>query len=231
MSKLELVRYTNINDARIRVVPLFAGNCVDIKVGEEEQENILAKYKLEKHQFFFYPAQFWAHKNHAILLRAFAEYVSLYPDYKLVLTGSDQGNLKYIRSLSHQLKIENNVLFLDFVSIELIHTFYRNTTALVMASYLGPTNIPPIEAMELGCPVICSDIEGHHEILSDSAIYFDPMSESELYEALLKMNDNYTLYMDLILKQKEISLFRINHSLSKINDCLKEVSIIRNCWE
>ena len=57
---------------------------------------------------------------------------------------------------------------------EEIASFYKHALALVMPSYLGPTNIPLIEAREFNCPVLCSDLDGHKEILGSEAIYFPP---------------------------------------------------------
>ena len=38
-------------------------------------------------KFLFYPAQFWAHKNHLRLIEAFREVAAEVPDLHLVLTG------------------------------------------------------------------------------------------------------------------------------------------------
>jgi len=229
--KSEILKYTKIGEHKLRVVPIFAGNCVNIVVPDAEQKKILEKYGLEKNSFFFYPAQFWAHKNHSLLLKSFAKLSAIFPKYKLVLTGADYGNLEYIQSLAQQFNIENKVLFLGFVPINCINTFYLNTTSLIMPSYLGPTNMPPIEAMELGCPVICSDIEGHHEILGEAAIYFNPMNENELYDAMVRMINNPEVYRELITRRNEKSVFKIDYSINKMNEYFKEIAIIRSAWK
>jgi glycosyltransferase involved in cell wall biosynthesis len=212
-------------------MPLFAGNCVNVKSETLKEEYFLSENQLKKQKYFFYPAQFWAHKNHKGLLQAFAEFEKKYPDYKLVFTGSDYGNLEYIRSLILEYKIENQVLTLGFLSIENINTLYRNATSLVMATYLGPTNMPPIEAMELGCPVICSDLAGHREILGDSAIYFNPMNKDELCNAMIKMVNNRTFYKEAIENRNKHSVFKIDNAIQKLNEYFKEIAIIRNCWK
>jgi len=63
---------------------------VSIDLNNEKQNEILRKYDLIKNQFFFYPAQFWAHKNHFGLVSAFARFLKSNPDYKLVLSGTDK---------------------------------------------------------------------------------------------------------------------------------------------
>jgi len=229
--KTELLKYTNIDEKKIKVVPLFAGDCVNVKSEAQKEAQFLSKNHLEKQKFFFYPAQFWAHKNHVGLLQAFATFVEQYPNYKLVFTGSDKGNLKYIQSLVSELKLEKKVLFLGFLSIEQISILYNNATSLIMATYLGPSNMPPIEAMELGCPVICSDLKGHREILGNAAIYFNPLDKEELCNAMTEMVKNRSFYKKAIEKQNRHSLFKIENSIKKMNEYFKEIAIIRNCWK
>jgi glycosyltransferase involved in cell wall biosynthesis len=226
----ELIKHTNIDEKKIKVIPLFAGNCVDVKIDKQKEKCFLIENGLEREKFFFYPAQFWAHKNHSGLLQAFAEFTKSHPDYKLVLTGFDKGNLEYIRSLVPELGIEDNVLFLGFLSTEYINVLYACATSLVMPTYLGPTNMPPIEAMELGCPVICSDLKGHREILGDAALYFDPMNSEELCRAMMTMANDRSFYREAIIEHNKQSVFKIDCAMERLNVCLKEIALIRNCW-
>jgi glycosyltransferase involved in cell wall biosynthesis len=229
--KAELLKYTMIDEMKIKVLPLFAGNCVNLKAEAKVQEQFLLKHGLIQNKFFFYPAQFWAHKNHAGLLQAFAMFLKEEREYKLVLTGSDYGNSSYIRSLASDLNIENSVVFTGFISAEDINTLYCNATALVMATYLGPTNMPPIEAMELDCPVICSDIKGHREILGNSALYFNPMNFIEICAAMKEMNNNRAHYKEALGKQKSGSVFKLEYTMARMNEYLKEAAILLNCWK
>lgn len=43
--------------------------------------------------------------------------------------------------------------------------FYRRARRMVMPTYFGPTNIPPLEANALGCPVAVSKVYGMPEQL------------------------------------------------------------------
>lgn len=66
----------------------------------------------------------------------------------------------------------------------MVFALYKSAAALIMASHFGPTNMPPIEAMELGCPVICSDLGGHREILDNGALYFNSYDYFSIYNAM-----------------------------------------------
>lgn len=62
--------------------------------------------------------------------------------------------------------------------------FYRPVRALVMPTFFGPTNIPPLEAFALGCPVAISGIYGIPEQTGDAAMLFDPRSVEDIAIAI-----------------------------------------------
>ena len=229
--KHELTKFTNISEEKIKVVPIFAGNCVDEEVSEERQAEILKLYGLEKNKYFFYPAQFWAHKNHVNLIKAFAELNMKHPEYKLVFTGSDKGNKAYIQSIVDQLGLMDRVVFAGFVENAAINTFFKNATALTMASFFGPTNMPPMEAMHIGCPVICTDLAGHHEQLGDAALYFDARDSKALTQCMEEMIANRDKYAVAIEKQGNKSVFTIEEALKRVNQYMVELTAIRGAWK
>ncbi len=229
--KQELLKYTPLGEHKIRVVPIFGGGLVDLNVGEDIASSILNNFNLKRMGYFLYPAQYWAHKNHIGLLNGFSIYVKDYPDIKLVLCGSDKGNKQYIIDTVHQLGLEKNVLIESFVSDEELSVLYKNALALVMASYFGPTNMPPIEAMDFGTPVVCSDIAGHREILENAGVYFDPKDYVSIGEGLVEISKNREMYVKLIKERKTTSKFNINQALKCIDECLKEACIIRSTWK
>jgi glycosyltransferase involved in cell wall biosynthesis len=71
------------------------------------------------------------------------------------------------------------------VSTEELAALYRNAFGLVMPTYFGPTNIPPLEAFALGCPVFYSDLPGLREQVAEGAFLFDPSSADSLVGQIL----------------------------------------------
>lgn len=184
--KRELCHYENVNPQRVHVIPMFPGTIVDLKLNKEEETSILKRFDVSEKDFFIYPAQFWPHKNHYNLLISFKTFNDKYPGVKLILSGSDKGNLNYIKSLVQELNLQDKVLFPGFISDEELYTFYRNAISLVMPSLMGPTNMPPIEAHSLGCRIICTDFPGHRESVGDDAIYIDPLDRTAIFMAMEK---------------------------------------------
>lgn len=227
----ELVKYTTINKDRMRVVPMFPGKNGIMTVSVEKQNEILSKYSLSYNRFFYYPAQFWAHKNHYTLINAFADFLKKHQDYKLVLSGSDQGNLQYIKKTVSELNIEESVVFAGFVDSDTVYTLYKNATAMTMVPIMGPTNMPPLEAMDAGCPVICSDFPGHREELGDAAIYIDPIRKESIINAMECVVNDREKYCKLIEKQRTATPHTLENALFCLNNNLIEAARIRSLWE
>jgi len=118
-------------------------------------------------QYLIYPAQFWPHKRHALLIRAFSYATESQSDTHLVLTGSDKGNETYIRTEVERLGISNRVHFLGFVNAVELQDLIRNARALVFPSALGPSNLPPLEAAILGTPSLISPVHHDPALLND----------------------------------------------------------------
>ena len=161
-----------------------------------------ARYTLPA-RFLFYPAQFWEHKNHARLLRAVASLKADLPDIHLVLAGGKR--LGYERCLAtvRALGLADSVTFLGYVPDADLAELYRRARALVYPTFYGPTNIPPLEAFVLGCPVAASGIYAMPEQLGDAALLFDPESEQEIAEAMRRLWTDDALCADLARRGSE----------------------------
>lgn len=149
-----------------------------ISTGTHYADLLPARIQNISGQYFFYPAQLWTHKNHLRIVEALYLLKTQGLEYHAVFIGKDHGAGNRIRKQVALAEMENNIHFLGYVEDDVIPALYSNAIALVMASYFGPTNIPPLEALALKVPVIASNI--HLNQLGNAALYFDPDSASEL---------------------------------------------------
>ena len=132
--------------------------------------------------YVFYPAQLWTHKNHQRIAEAIAILKGRGHDIHAVFVGKDHGAGASLRRSIEALGVADNIHFLGYVDDEMVPELYRASLGLVMASYFGPTNIPPLEALLLDVPVIASS--QHIEQLGDAAIFFNPDDAEELANAI-----------------------------------------------
>lgn len=179
LGKTHVIESYLIPQERCFVLPYVAPKSIEEVVNPDFDQ----KWKLPK-KYLFYPAQFWQHKNHDSLLKAIALCRAQLPDLQLVLVGSPKNAYKDIVELITHLKLQDCVHLLGLVDDHDIPELYRRARALVMPTFFGPTNIPPLEAFALGCPVVISGIYGMKDQLKDAALFFNPCSVQDIAEKI-----------------------------------------------
>lgn len=230
--KTEIEQFYQVPGERIKVLPFPTPQFV-LDAPCSDSRTLLEKYRLPEN-YLFYPAQFWPHKNHVGLLLA----VKLLRDqyhltFPVVFSGSDRGSQSYIRQVVQQLDLEEQVHFLGFIPQTDLIALYRNAFALTYMSFFGPDNLPPLEAMGLGCPVIASRVTGAEEQLGDAAWLFDLQSaEQEVALAIKSLHEDPSLRQSLIDRGLKRSCTWTPKDYAKgILAILDEIDVIRRCWE
>lgn len=138
-------------------------------------------------KYIFYPAQFWKHKNHINLIKAVQILRERIGDIHLVLVGSERNSGQEIKDYIQYNGLKSNITILGFVSNENITYLYKHAVGMIMPSYFGPTNIPPLEAMALGCPVAVSNKYAMPEQVGDAGLLFNPDSPEEIADCIRRL--------------------------------------------
>jgi glycosyltransferase involved in cell wall biosynthesis len=227
----EIERFYGIPRDNIKILPHPTPRYA-LNTRTSSAEDVLKKYGLSK-GYLLYPAQFWSHKNHANLLLSLKSLKEKHGlNFSLVLAGSDKGNLDYIKKLTKDLELTEQVHFLGFVPQEDLVLLYRNAFALTYMSFFGPENLPPLEAFALGCPVIASRVSGAEEQLSNAAILVDPRRPDELAQVIESLYENPDLRNTLIKRGLErASSWTGEDFIRGIFSMLDEFEPIGRCWE
>lgn len=166
--------------------------------GEKSESPALPK------KFFFYPAQFWKHKNHKNLLLALEKLKRQgFLDVHMVFVGSKKNGYEEVVQLIHERHLENNVTILGYVADAHMRILYQKARAMVMPTYFGPTNIPPLEAMAMGCPVAVSGRYAMPWQVQEAGLTFSPDRVDEIVEVLERLWTDDVLCRTLALKGKE----------------------------
>ena len=167
---------------RLIVMPFSINPIINLaSAGKLNADDVLSSYNIER-GFFFYPAQFWPHKNHVRILQALKILRDRGKFYKVVFVGGDKGGLKHINIMIDKLQLTDQVKILGFVENDHMAILYRACATVVVPTYFGFTNIPPIEAWYFDKPLIYpSCFKGQ---VQESALLFDPDEASELADSM-----------------------------------------------
>jgi len=181
-----ILEHAGLGEDRVVAIPIgFAGGCPEI--GEEEADAVLARHGLEREGYFLYPANFWPHKNHRMLLVAFGQLHRRHPDLKLVLTGAERPDPEPLVEASRRMGLGDAVRVAGWVSDGELAALLRGCRALVFPSLYEGFGMPVVEAMACGRPVACSRATSLPEVAGDAALYFDPRRPGEIAGALERL--------------------------------------------
>ena len=92
-----------------------------------------------------------------------------------MLTGSDQGNLGYVKRIVASLGLSPQVHILGFVPRADVDRLYRAAFALIYPSFFGPDNLPPLEAFARNCPVAAASVPAPRTKLRRLGLVFHPI--------------------------------------------------------
>ena len=100
-----------------------------------------------------------------------------------------------------------------------------------MPSFFGPTNLPPLEAMQLGIPVIVSDLPGIRDQIGDGGLIVSPFSADDLAKEInLLISDNK--HKDSIVKKGFIKLneYSDNKRIKTLKDIFTSFQQLKSTW-
>ena len=150
--------------------------------------------KLEQHgsPYFLYPAVTYPHKNHLMLLDAFAVLRQSYPEASLVLTGAAGPMEESVQKRMGQLDLQEAVQRTGRVSAAELEDLYAGASAVVLPSLYEGFGLPALEAMARGCLVIGSDRGSLPEVLAaqDLVDPEDLTAWAAAMQAVLVMSDS-----------------------------------------
>jgi glycosyltransferase involved in cell wall biosynthesis len=127
------------------------------------------------------------HKNFMALIAAFSLIQDKIP-HDLIIVGQQSGFVNADSDLRSAVNLENGrVRFTGHVTDSELHRYYRNADAFVLPSIYEGFGSPVVEAMALGCPVVCSNASSLPEVAGDAALFFDPFSPEDIGRVILQV--------------------------------------------
>ncbi|MFC5930742.1 glycosyltransferase family 1 protein [Cryobacterium melibiosiphilum] len=121
------------------------------------------------------------HKNFSALLEALA-LIAPADRPHLVITGSHGDDP--LAPLVARLGLTRWVTLRGWLTAEELTALYEESTIFVFPTLFEGFGLPALEAMALGCPVLCSDIPVLHEVAADAAEFVDPEDPASIAAAI-----------------------------------------------
>jgi glycosyltransferase involved in cell wall biosynthesis len=170
------------------------------RVGDEARGKILRKYNIDSSKpYFLYVGGYDERKNVEMLVKAYLSEIA--PEYavNLVLAGGKSLDDRLYESFDNLTKLKNNIslrakkgniVTIGFVDENDLPALYQSSFAFLNLSSHEGFNLPLLEALVSGTPVIVSDLPVHHEVAGDSAIYCHPDDQKCLTVHMKNMLDD-----------------------------------------
>lgn len=189
-TKRDLVELLGVDPEQVVVVPPGFGSGdddVDEDVEATDGAVVRAVYGLGDRPFFFLPAITYPHKNHLLLLEAFAEVHERRPDALLVFTSGEAQMAGAITEAVDRLGLVDHVRRLGRVPARDVLGLYHEATALTFPSRYEGFGLPVLEAMSCRCPVLASDATALPETAGGAAVLLPPSDPAAWARAMLRL--------------------------------------------
>jgi glycosyltransferase involved in cell wall biosynthesis len=197
-SRDEAIAYGDLPPSRISTVYLRTAK--RLEQTRAIDPSIHDRLGLAPSRYLLYPANFWPHKNHELLIRAFqmACRDGLAGDIKLVCTGAPGARCDAVSALASRSGLGGRIHFPGYLSDLELSGLLQGAAGLIFPSLYEGFGMPVIEAMAAGIPVACSNAASLPEVAGDAALLFDPHAPAEVAAAIATLVHDQTRRQGLI---------------------------------
>ena len=161
----------------------------------EELSNVPEKY-------FYGITSRLPHKNAAGLIKAYAKYYEMTDKpYDLEVAGlPDLSMFENNPEITLTDEVKKHIHCNKFMDDRRFYSLFAHSKGLVFLSLIEGFGLPPLEAMELGVPVISSNATSLPEVVRDAGIMADPENTDEIAAQMKQLTEQPELAKELISK-------------------------------
>lgn len=201
-SKNDIEKIAGISPKKIYVVYLAAAKEFKKIYDKKVLNDVKKKHNLPK-EFALYVGDATWNKNLPNLIRA-AKRLGI----NLVMVGKALSETAYDRSntwnadrieIERLVESDDNIRRLGFLSQEDLVAIYNLAKVFVMPSYYEGFGLPILEAMQSGCPVVCTNKGSLREVAGNASIFIEP-DEKSIANGIKKVWDDESLRLELSKK-------------------------------
>lgn len=161
----------------------------------EARESLLARYGIAG-PYFHLPNQFWAHKNHAVVIDALGRARTNGRRMTVVATGAteDYRNPEHFKLLMRRAAdrgCQDDFKVLGLVPFADLAALMRYSIAVINPSLFEGWSTTVEESKSLGKTIILSDIPVHREQAPEYGHFFDPRDPDQLADRMIAVSASY----------------------------------------
>tara|TARA_E500000178_G_C16938793_1_gene715322 strand:- start:35 stop:1129 length:1095 start_codon:yes stop_codon:yes gene_type:complete len=194
-TKKKLIKFFGIKSKKISVVYLGGNHLKKIKP---------LKIDIKK-KFILYVGSRAGYKNFENLIKAYYLNNKIKKDYDLVVFGGEKIRDHELNRYKKKFSNIDNVHFIQSNDRVLKYLFMK-ASLFVYPSMEEGFGIPPLEAINSNCPVVCSNIPVLKEVLGNCCYYFEPNNVK---------NINLTIKKVLYSSHIHEKIFKSSHKIKK----------------
>lgn len=191
-------------DAKQHFQKLYPESKADLKVinfavthpdfSNEDIQLLKKNYNLPNN-YFFAPNQFWAHKNHKVVLEAVKRLKEKGEEIVVAFSGkeNDYRNQNYVNELKtfiSQHKLTDNIKFLGFIERTEQLCILKNAIAVIQPSLFEGWSTVVEDTKSVGKHIILSNLDVHKEQIDKGVTFFNPTDFNELADIIFETNMN-----------------------------------------
>ena len=198
-SKKEIQEEFNIPEHKIFVVYSYAQN-VREKLDYNEINQVEYIDRLKNAQYVV-SAVASMNLNKNFIRVALAWKNSRYYNRSVMIAMSKKNSMAF-KVLLTLLGIKNRVVVPGYVSLERLSSLYYISDLFIFTTLREGFGVPPLEAMEIGTPVLTSNMSCMEEVLGGAAVFVNPYKIKDITMGINQLLDNERLTAELIEKGK-----------------------------
>lgn len=218
-SKREVVELLHVPEEKISVV--YGAPSIGDEVADFP---LLAQRWGITQPYLLYVGTLEPRKNLARLLTAFKRLKQEGLPHQLVLAGGTGWNSDEILKLTDDPAIREDLVLTGYISGAEKNALYQNAGAFVFPSLYEGFGLPPLEAMNFGCPVVCANAASLPEVVGDAAHLVDPMDELSIADGIRKVLSDAEYAKTLAEKgRQQVGRFSWDRSAQQLTELCKLV--------
>lgn len=223
-TKNDILKYFDVNPDKLHVT--YQTVTLDKKLpGKETIDHKLNYYNLESGHYILFVGAIEPKKNIKRLIEAF---LSIDTDMPLVIAGKKawlwENELEILSSKWNNQRIKEKIRLLDYLTPPDLPILYKGARCLAFPSLYEGFGLPPLEAMNLGCPVVTSSASSLPEICGEAALYVDPYDSLDIAKKLEKVIGDDELRAKLAESGlKRAKYFSMENYMKRLSAAYKKV--------